>query len=132
MAFCQDEKMTSKKKVKCHGCGREVEIMATDPEFMCSVCGAKNVVPHSELYDEPLACIPPKGFEWALPVGVLQSASGKKIYVTAQGSQVDKATFIRMYGCDPDITLANMRKLGVDGVEGYKNLSTLARRGGKK
>ena len=115
------------KKVKCHGCGRQLEINDNDPEFMCRICGAKNVVPDNEFGAEVIGCVPPKGFEWALPSGKLVSPTGETIYVTAQGSHVTKETFIRIYGCDPDITLKNMRKMGITTIEGYKNLSTLGR-----
>ena len=100
----------SKKKVHCHGCNRIVEIQDTDPEFMCSRCGAKNVVPHEMLYDAPLDCIPPTGFEWALPAGRIEPVAGDIIYVTAQGSHLNKKDYIRIYGIDPEIAYQKMRK----------------------
>jgi hypothetical protein len=78
-----------------------------------------------------LVCVPPKGFEWKLPSGKLTSASGEVLYVTAQGAHVTKQKFKDMYKCDPELVLKNMRRLGIEGVDNYKNLSTLARRGKK-
>ena len=107
------------KNVKCHGCGREIKIKDTDPEFMCSRCGAKNVVPHEMLYDAPLDCIPPTGFEWALPAGRIEPIAGDIIYVTAQGSHLNKKDYIRIYGIDPEIAYQKMRKSGAKTKEEY-------------
>lgn len=123
--------MVKIKKVICFGCGRNLEIRDTDPEFFCSVCGACNVVPQGESSELPLNCVAPKGFEWELPAGKLQSIAGKAIYITAQGSHVDKETFKRMYKCDPEIVYQNMRKNGITDIKGYKNLSIFGRRGKK-
>jgi DNA-directed RNA polymerase subunit RPC12/RpoP len=110
----------STKNVRCYGCGRTIKIQATDPEFMCSRCGAKNVVPKEELYDAPLDCIPPTGFEWALPAGKLSPIAGEAIYVTAQGSHLKKKDYIRIYGIDPEIAYQKMRKYNVKSSEEYK------------
>lgn len=122
--------MLNKNVVRCQGCGKTITINSEDKEFVCRTCGAVNVVPEGNGFaDSPLGCISPKGFEWTLPSGVLKSADGKIIYVTAQGTHLSKESFIRIFGCDPEITLANMRKLGVQDIEGYRNLSTLKRSG---
>lgn len=119
---------------KCHGCGTIKKIKKTDTEFCCLTCGAVNGIPKGEFSNGAvLDCIPPTGFEWTLPTGVLKDPSGKVVgYITAIGSKLSKVDYRRIYGCDPEIMLANMRKLGIDGIEGYKNLSTLGRKGGYK
>jgi len=120
--------MIKDRVVKCQGCGRKVEIPEDLPEFFCQVCGACNIVPDGNgTFENPLDCIPPKRFEWKLPAGKTVSASGETIYITAQGSHVTKQQFKDMYKCDPELVLKNMRRLGIDGIEGYKNLSTLRR-----
>jgi len=44
-----------------------------------------------------------------LPAGVLTDAVGRKIYVTAQGSQMTKEEYIDAFGLDPEIALIYMR-----------------------
>lgn len=107
------------KNVRCHGCGREILIQEDDCEFMCSRCGAKNVVPREELYDAPLDCIPPTGFEWALPAGRIEPIAGDVIYVTAQGLHLNKENYIRIFGIDPEIAYIKMRKYNAKNKEEY-------------
>ncbi len=94
-------------KLKCHNCENVVEVDAAPKEYVCKRCGAVNVVVEKkELYGEALGCLPPKSFEWTLPVGVLEDAVGRKTYVTAQGSYLTKEEYIRDFGFDPDIAIA--------------------------
>jgi len=116
------------KVLKCHGCGSVKETDKNPKEFVCKNCGAKNDVPDGNgTFERPLDCLPPKGFEWALPTGKLTDPAGNVIYRTAQGNDMSKADFIEFFGCDPDIMLRKMREMGVKGVKGYKNLSTLGK-----
>lgn len=120
------------KTLICHGCGSEKKVYIFPREFCCKDCGAVNVVPLGEgTSNEPIGCIPPKGFEWTLPAGVKADPTDKKIYITAQGSEMTKKEFMDVFGCDPDIMRTAMRKLGIEGVEGFKNLSTLGKKGPK-
>ncbi len=102
----------------CHNCGHEVDVDVLPKEFVCSTCGAVNVV---EIRDptsgEAAGCIPPTSFEWKLPAGVMRDAMGKAIYVTAQGSHMTREEYMAAFGLDPDVALENMRKhRGVRGI----------------
>lgn len=114
-------------KLKCHGCGREVEVEKAPKEFVCSDCGCVNIVPIVTDSDEPLGCIPPTGFEWTLPSGVLEGPQGK-IFETAQGSHMSKQEYIDAFGFDPELAIEWERKMGREGKPGYFNSSTLGRK----
>ena len=112
--------------LKCHGCGAEKETDKRPKEFVCKDCGAVNVVDYGDgTADDAASCITPKGFEWELPAGVLEGPKGK-IYVTAQGSQMSKEEYMDCFGIDPDLAKAWMKKMGTEGKEGFKTLSTLS------
>jgi len=115
-------------KLKCHGCGEEKETELRPKEFVCKNCGAVNVVEYSDRSSEDSAgCIPPTGFEWTLPAGILEGPMGK-IYVTAQGSHMSKEEYIDAFGLDPEITRDWMKKMGTEGKPGFFNTSTLGKR----
>lgn len=111
--------------LKCHGCGAEKETDKRPKEFVCKDCGAKNVVDYNTgSVDQAASCIPPTGFEWELPAGKLEGPKGQ-IYITAQGSQMSKEEYIDCFGIDPDLAKAWMKKMGIKGKKGFKNLSTM-------
>lgn len=96
--------------LKCHNCGSERETDNPPKEFVCRICGAVNVIPLTDgTAGEAAGCLPPTSFEWTLPAGVLTDAVGRKIYVTAQGSQMTKEEYIDAFGLDPEIALIYMR-----------------------
>jgi len=116
----------------CHGCGRTIDTELKPKEFVCNLCGAVNVVKYVEEGGLTAAsCIPPTGFEWKEPSGVLEGPSGK-IFVSAQGTYMTKKEWMEAYGVDPEINLTWMRNMGKTGKEGYANMSTMADRKGKK
>lgn len=112
-------------KYKCHGCGEEKESDKIVKEFCCINCGAVNVVIlNPEGYENACDCIAPKGFEWSMPSGELEGPKGK-IFVSAQGTTMTKEEWINAYGVDPEITRAWMKRMGIEGREGFANLSNL-------
>ncbi len=116
-------------KLICHGCGDEKNPSVAPKEFVCSICGAVNIVPVlSGTHPEACGCLPPTSFEWRLPLGVNTDPMGVKHYKTAQNTEMTKEEFINAFGCDPDIVLERMRELGIEGQEGFVNLSTLGKK----
>lgn len=113
--------------LKCANCGETTELSLMPKKFVCPVCGVLNT-PQSEnagTGDEACGCILPTGFEWKLPVGVFETPSGK-LYATADdGTKLTKAEWIAAFGSDPDILKEWMTKMGKEGADGFKNLSTL-------
>lgn len=109
----------------CHGCGSEKEVSQPPKEFICGECGAVNVVPRDMSNPDACGCLSPTGFEWCLPAGVVESVSGQKIYTTAQGTKMSREEFVKTFGVDPEIMLARMRKLGIEGKPGFYNTSSL-------
>ena len=122
----EEEKPLEITKFTCHGCGRTLETDKHPKEWCCSLCGAINVVNYVEEGGVTAAsCVPPKGFEWKEPAGVLKGPRGK-IYVSAQGTHMTKEEWMEAWGVDPEINLRWMRNMGKKGEEGYANMSTLA------
>ena len=122
----EEEKPIEITKFTCHGCGRTLDTDKRPKEWCCSLCGAINVVNYVEEGGVTAAsCIPPKGFEWKEPAGVLEGPSGK-IYVSAQGTHMTKEEWMEAWGVDPEINLRWMRNMGKKGRKGYANMSTLA------
>jgi hypothetical protein len=117
-------------ELRCHGCGRVAETDTPPKEFVCRVCGCVNIVPDLEdSSDEVCGCIPPKGFEWQEPGGIFMNAATGEITVTsAQGTPMSLKEFINTFGFDPVIAMKRMYELGMNGLPGYVNLSTLGKR----
>ena len=129
--ICKDYKQViigvNMVKLKCHNCGREIEVETPPKEFVCT-CGAVNVVPTFDgTGDAACTCLVPTGFEWQEPAGV-KAGPGGKIYITAQGTEMTKDEYIKAFKLDPDLALAYMRELGREGKEGYTNVSTLGKK----
>ena len=120
-------------KLKCHGCGREAETDNPPKEFVCKICGCVNLVPDFDgTSDEVCGCIAPKGFEWTLPAGIfMNAATGEVTVVTAQGTPMTTKEFIETFGFDPVIACKRMHDLGMNGLPGYYNLSTLGQKKAK-
>lgn len=97
--------------LKCHNCGNVVEVsLETPKEFVCTNCGAVNVIPRAETYDAPLDCLAPTGFEWKLPAGKIGNPIIGYQYVTAQGSYMTREEYIATFKIDPEIALEYMRR----------------------
>ncbi|MCX8207422.1 MAG: hypothetical protein N3G75_06280 [Methanothrix sp.] len=96
--------------LKCHNCGSEADFKIMPKEFVCSVCGAVNVVPQiSEAADEPLSCLAPTGFEWQLPAGKIGNPVFGFKYITAQGTQMTREEYLATFKIDPEVALQFMR-----------------------
>lgn len=96
--------------LKCHNCGTEMDFQSVPKEFVCSVCGAVNVVPQvPEASDEPLSCLAPTGFEWRLPAGKIWNPILGYRYVTAQGTQMTREEYLAEFKIDPEAALEYMR-----------------------
>jgi hypothetical protein len=86
----------------------------TIKKFFCQNCGSENDADITPADLTPTAgdwldCIPPQGFEWRLPAGVITPAYGDPIYISASGEQLSKAQYEHEYGLDPEIALQFMR-----------------------
>lgn len=116
-------------QLKCANsrCGSITELPAMPKKFICSQCGVLNT-PHSENVgsgSEACGCILPTSFEWKLPVGCIGDPDNP-MYITADdGTALTRLEWIGIFGYDPKIKLAAMRKRGEDGVPGFVNLSRL-------
>lgn len=82
------------KKVVCRICGTVLEL--DDPAENRDV--------------DWLPCVLPEGFEWTLPAGRIESATGQIWYVDSNGRQWTHQGYIEKYGVDPEIAYQNMRK----------------------
>ena len=117
-------------KAKCANCGTETEFLKLPKKFICQSCGILNT-PVPETYgtaSQACGCLLPDKPEWLLPTGCLKSPIDElhDIYTTADDATgISRLDWITIYGYDPKVVLANMRKLGQEGVPGYVNLSTL-------
>ncbi|VVB72523.1 Uncharacterised protein [uncultured archaeon] len=113
--------MTIELRAKCHNCGTinlftigstgvngKVEIL-----FACVKCGALNelCIDFSEPGNsrEDWLCLPPSGFEWALPAGKITPVVGQPIYVSAVGEKLSREDYINRYRVDPEIAYEYMR-----------------------
>jgi hypothetical protein len=116
--------------LRCHGCGSVKEIDKAPKEFVCNLCGVVNVVVSGDgTYEDACSCIPVSGFEWTLPGGIFMNAATGEITVTsAQGTPMSLKEFIQTFGFDPVIAMQRMYALGLNGLPGYYNLSTLGNR----
>lgn len=95
--------------LKCHNCGTEHDFGTLPKEFVCKNCGAVNVVPPVEAYDDPLGCLAPTGFEWQLPAGRMEDAMGRVWYTTAQGTRMTREEYLETFKLDPEIAMRYMR-----------------------
>ena len=116
--------------LKCHGCGSEKEVTTAPKEFCCKICGVVNVVVSGDgTYEDACDCICPTNFEWTLPAGIfMNAATGEVTIVTAQGTPMTPKEFIETFGFDPVIACKRMHDLGMNGLPGYYNLSTLGQK----
>jgi hypothetical protein len=86
----------------------------TIKKFFCQNCGAENDVDITTANLAPsegdwLDCLPPHGFEWVLPAGVITPAYGAPIYISANGEQLTKDDYEKEYHIDPEKALQFMR-----------------------
>jgi hypothetical protein len=86
----------------------------TIKKFFCQNCGAENDADITAANLAPsegdwLDCLPPHGFEWVLPAGVITPAYGAPIYISANGEQLAKDDYEKEYHIDPEIALQFMR-----------------------
>lgn len=119
---------------KCAKCGTINTIPDNAKKFCCSSCGILNTPqPETAGTGEHAAdCILPEQFEWRLPLGKKESATGEILYLTADdGTGLSREDWVECFKYDPEIVLQTMRKQGKEGVEGYENLSTLGKRKAK-
>jgi hypothetical protein len=104
-------------------------------KFFCQNCGAENDanVTSADLADSGgdwLDCLPPHGFEWVLPAGVITPAYGAPIYISANGEQLSRQAYQDEYHIDPKIALQFMRgKLTKTSI--FKKLNLLDKDQGK-
>lgn len=119
---------------KCAKCGFINEVPDKAKKFCCSECGILNT-PQPETAgtgEEACGCLLPEKFEWKLPSGQINSATGETLYTTADdATPLSRAEWVACFGYDPVIVLENMRKRGKEGVEGCVNTSTLGKRRAK-
>jgi len=108
-------------RAKCHNCGiinlftvestgvnGKIDIM-----FACIKCGALNELcidfTKPGAAEEDWLCLPPSGFEWALPAGKITPVVGQPIYVSAIGEKFSREDYINRYRVDPEIAYEYMR-----------------------
>ena len=122
-------------KAKCANCGRISEISDGAKGFICGNCGVMNI-PQSEDFgtgEEACGCLVPEGAEWLLPSGefhvfpTTENPEGLE-YATAEGARFTLREWIDYFKTDPRIAREWMKKLGKEGADGFKNLSTLRRK----
>jgi hypothetical protein len=117
--------------LKCAGCGEEWDVETVPrKKFICPVCGAVNTVVPADIGTavQACGCLLPAGFEWKIPAGKIQTPFGD-LYATADdGEQLSRLDWINDFGVDPKTLWENKKKLGVEGMPGFKNLSTLERK----
>jgi len=75
---------------------------------MCPVCGTVLTVENES--DDLLECLPPEGFEWALPAGKITDPAGRIWYIDAFGKRFTRDDYITKYQLDPEVALQNMRR----------------------
>ena len=64
--------------------------------------------------DDWLECDLPTGFEWTLPAGKIIPIIGDIIYVSGQGENLSRSSYLDKYNLDPELALKLMRfKVGV-------------------
>jgi hypothetical protein len=112
-------------KAKCANCKTINEFPEDVTSFACGKCGTCQTIASKEggWGDNACGCILPEGFEWAMPAGKI----GGKFIPADGGKPMTKNQYIAAYHIDPEVCLKEMRDLGKDGAEGFKNLSTLGK-----
>jgi hypothetical protein len=110
-----------KIRAKCHNCGTVNELQVepigatgkVELTFACINCGALNEIcidfADTSNPVEDWLCLPPSGFEWALPSGRIKPAVGDPIYVSAVGEYLSRDAYIDRYKVDPEIAFEYMR-----------------------
>jgi len=117
-------------KFRCANCETVVEFPSRPKKFICPECGAPNT-PTSGTEGTGAGacdCILPTGFEWREPAGVIFDGATYLFKSPDDGKELTRDQWIQIYGYDPQKRLEYMRKLGKEGVPGFKNLSTLGKK----
>ncbi len=119
----------------CHNCGTinlfTVESTGVNGKidilFACLKCGALNelCIDFSKPGEgeEDWLCLPPSGFEWALPAGKIMPIVGQPIYVSAIGEKFSREDYINRYRVDPEIAYQYMRGRRGTSAESIANTS---------
>jgi len=116
--------------LKCAGCGEITTLPAMPKKFLCSHCGAPNT-PVSKDYgssEQACGCLLPTGFEWKLPAGCIGDADNPMYVSPDDGIPLTRIEWIEIYGYDPKVKLAEMRRRGKEGVPVFMNLSTMGKK----
>ena len=120
-------------KVKCANCGTERDLPVDNipPKFVCTnkLCGALNsTVVTGEGADQACDCMLPTTPEYKMPAGRFwYPGVGWKYASPDDGTQLTEAEWADVFGYSPAIVYDEMKKLGREGMAGFKNLSTLGR-----
>jgi hypothetical protein len=108
-------------------CGSITELPAMPKKFVCSKCGVLNTpLPKTAgSGEEACGCLLPTGFEWKLPLGCIGDEDNPMYVTPDDATALTRFEWIEIFGYDPKAKLADMRRIGENGVPGFMNLSTL-------
>lgn len=117
-------------KYKCANCEAISELPDKLKKFLCPDCGVVNTPDRENAGtgENACCCLLPKSFEWRLPVGEFDTPNGKMYSTADDGTMLTRDEWIAAFGSDPAILKEWMRKMGKEGKEGFKNVSTLGAR----
>jgi len=122
-----------KKDVKCHYCGQIITVPTSTTIFVCHDCGVVNDVQDTIIAGTDICpCSPPPQWAgWDLPAGSHEDPLHRWWYKTATGQWLLEDAYTKQLGMNPRIAQQAMRLAGINGVKGYFNTSTLAKKAKK-
>jgi hypothetical protein len=76
---------------------------------ICPQCGAVSEIKSGSPSEDWLECVLPTGFEWRLPAGKIEMATGAVFYIDAVGNKMTREEYLERYNIDPEVAYQNMR-----------------------